>query len=860
MSRNKDQHVNVFVRVKPLSEKGTSGKNCEKPAVPVVQVASEKEIIVCERSQDKVAKKFTFDKVFGPTSTQLDVYNTVIKPLLKEVLAGYSCTVFAYGQTGTGKTYTMEGGRVEDPGLHWQSDTSAGMIPRCLSHLFDELQLLENQQYVVKINFLELYNEELFDLLGPSSHDATKIKLYEDMSKKGSVIIHGLEEVTVRNKTKVYKILEKGSERRQTAATLMNSNSSRSHTVFSITIHMKEDTPDGEELLKTAKLNLVDLAGSENVSKSGAVDKRARETRNINQSLLTLGRVITALVERAPHIPYRESKLTRLLQESLGGRTKTSIIATISSASSNVDETLSTLDYAYRAKHITNRPEINQRLFKRAPLKEYTEEVERLRKDLTATRDKNGIYLSQDKYDSMHALINWQKKKIQDQINDFKAMEECIESKEKIFNDVQSQYDAQTSELTKKTSELNDLTHSLQSLQDSLKEMENSKDEQKYLVEMHASTEKILRNQAESILNVVVEASEDAQKLHEILDRQTKIEEKNKELRMQMKSDFTKRVKDIEDNLMVHTKELEQFFSSIKEAQVYDKIVTEKGNALISNLQQDLNTGNATLKEYNSNIESNVQQLQKEIIENKTKAVATTDIISKTTEDLNLIHKEFLAKIQSKISDFSTIMSDKFITQDAELNNWCNKSTNELRTSQQQIDEFTKNSYRDVETGATPPRKEFLYSHELTTTLPHKQLIQRFWESRKNIEGTDESDSTLTKKSTPEKLLSLSDIPISNTSTLYKKENCLLPLSSSTPYINSNIKKSNAKEIFGFNAFKKSVFDFSRISISSPKSETEINIENNKENVKTTQLKKIKIKKSLMGRRGKRQALDKYDA
>ncbi|EFN81043.1 Bipolar kinesin KRP-130 [Harpegnathos saltator] len=890
MSRNKDQHVNVFVRVKPLSEKGTSGKNCEKPAVPVVQVASEKEIIVCERSQDKVAKKFTFDKVFGPTSTQLDVYNTVIKPLLKEVLAGYSCTVFAYGQTGTGKTYTMEGGRVEDPGLHWQSDTSAGMIPRCLSHLFDELQLLENQQYVVKINFLELYNEELFDLLGPSSHDATKIKLYEDMSKKGSVIIHGLEEVTVRNKTKVYKILEKGSERRQTAATLMNSNSSRSHTVFSITIHMKEDTPDGEELLKTAKLNLVDLAGSENVSKSGAVDKRARETRNINQSLLTLGRVITALVERAPHIPYRESKLTRLLQESLGGRTKTSIIATISSASSNVDETLSTLDYAYRAKHITNRPEINQRLFKRAPLKEYTEEVERLRKDLTATRDKNGIYLSQDKYDSMHALINWQKKKIQDQINDFKAMEECIESKEKIFNDVQSQYDAQTSELTKKTSELNDLTHSLQSLQDSLKEMENSKDEQKYLVEMHASTEKILRNQAESILNVVVEASEDAQKLHEILDRQTKIEEKNKELRMQMKSDFTKRVKDIEDNLMVHTKELEQFFSSIKEvesqiatevknikefvpsilkdlvtcrsdtteqlikdiavmkmmdlshdfmhldkceksysenvnrsyqihkicsnicdqvaqnsnaditaqnnlqtfvqnnvsqikssidsnfkeAQVYDKIVTEKGNALISNLQQDLNTGNATLKEYNSNIESNVQQLQKEIIENKTKAVATTDIISKTTEDLNLIHKEFLAKIQSKISDFSTIMSDKFITQDAELNNWCNKSTNELRTSQQQIDEFTKNSYRDVETGATPPRKEFLYSHELTTTLPHKQLIQRFWESRKNIEGTDES--------------------------------------------------------------------------------------NNKENVKTTQLKKIKIKKSLMGRRGKRQALDKYDA
>lgn len=372
----------------------------------------------------------TFDKVFSPTCTQLDVYNTVIRPLLKEVLAGYSCTVFAYGQTGSGKTYTMEGDHVEYPGLHWQSDTSVGMIPRCLSHLFDKLQLLESQQYVVKINFLELYNEELFDLLGPSGHNAIKIKLYDDTSKKGSIIIHGLEEVTVRNKTEVYEILKKGWKRRQMTSTLMNFNSNRSHTVFSITVHMKEDNPEGEELLKIAKLNLVDLAGSENVSKSGAVDKRARETRNINQSLLTLGRVITALVEKAPHVPYRESKLTRLLQESLGGCTKTSIIATISPASSNVDETLSTLDYAYRAKYIINHPEIKQKFLKRPLLKEYTQEIERLRKDLAATRDNNGIYLSQDKYDSMHALIDWQKKKIQDQNNDFKALEKNMKNKQ----------------------------------------------------------------------------------------------------------------------------------------------------------------------------------------------------------------------------------------------------------------------------------------------------------------------------------------------------------------------------------------------------------------------------------------------
>lgn len=137
---------------------------------------------------------------------------------------------------------------------------------------------------------------------------------------------------------------------------------SRSHTIFCVTVHSKENSVDGEELLKTGKLNLVDLAGSENIGRSGSQDKRAREAANINQSLLTLSRVTACLVEHQPHVPYRESKLTRLLQDSLGGRTKASLIATISPAASNVEETLSTLDYAHRAKSVTNRPEVNQKI------------------------------------------------------------------------------------------------------------------------------------------------------------------------------------------------------------------------------------------------------------------------------------------------------------------------------------------------------------------------------------------------------------------------------------------------------------------------------------------------------------------
>lgn len=396
----------------------------------MVEMKSDKEIIVYEQSQDRPSKIFTFDGIFGPSSTQVDVYRRVVSPLLKEVIAGYNCTVFAYGQTGTGKTYTMEGGRVDNP--NWQNDTSAGMIPRCLSHLFDELQLLENQQYTVRVNFLELYNEELFDLL-TDGNDA-KIKLYEDVTKKGSVIIHGLEEVTVHSRAEIYGILERGSRKRQTAATLLNANSSRSHTVFSIMIHTKENTSGGKELLKTAKLNLVDLAGSEHISQSGilSVDKRARETKSINLSLLTLGRVITALVEKAPHVPYRESKLTRLLQESLGGRTKTSIIATISS-NDNLKEMLSTLEYAHRAKNITNRPEINQKVCKRELLKEYTKEIERLKRDLMATREKNGVYVSFNDYDSMQSLIDCQRKEVREKRNYCKALEDMIESKEVRF-------------------------------------------------------------------------------------------------------------------------------------------------------------------------------------------------------------------------------------------------------------------------------------------------------------------------------------------------------------------------------------------------------------------------------------------
>lgn len=265
------------------------------------------------------------------------IYQEVVSPMLDEVLMGYNCTLFAYGQTGTGKTcvstfialvlwtdsdlvrYTMQGDLGTTP--MGNPNAQAGMIPRVLFRLFHQLED-SSADYSVKISYVELYNEELRDLLaselaapsgsvqpmGMGSRDSNpppgSLKIFDDATKKG-VVIQGLEETAVMDAPDALALLVKGSHRRQIAATKFNDHSSRSHSVFSITVHMKETSSMGEDLLRVGKMNLVDLAGSENIGRSGAENKRAREAGMINQSLLTLGRVINALVEKSSHIPYR---------------------------------------------------------------------------------------------------------------------------------------------------------------------------------------------------------------------------------------------------------------------------------------------------------------------------------------------------------------------------------------------------------------------------------------------------------------------------------------------------------------------------------------------------------------------------
>ena len=325
-------------------------------------------------------------------------------------------------------------------------------------------------------------------------------------------------------------ILEKGSRKRQTAETMMNATSSRSHTVFTITVHIKEVTKEGDEVLRTGKLNLVDLAGSENIGRSGARDQRAVEAGKINQSLLTLGRVITSLVEHAGHVPYRESKLTRLLQDSLGGRTKTSIIATVSPAAVNYEETVSTLDYANRAKNITNRPEINQRLNKAEMLKSYETELTKLKKDWRQVNDSNGVYIAKDNWLKHLSTISENEVKLNELRNQIAETGAAKEKKEKMFDDMVKAMISKSREVEKAKTKLAVKEKKLDRVKEVFVEVVNEKEEQEELVSRYTEVEGKLGVQARKLMVACSENTQDLEKLHTKKEEMANIQTRNTEV------------------------------------------------------------------------------------------------------------------------------------------------------------------------------------------------------------------------------------------------------------------------------------------------------------------------------------------
>ncbi|KAI3742366.1 hypothetical protein L1987_60046 [Smallanthus sonchifolius] len=715
----KGVNVQVLLRCRPFSS-----EELKNNALKVVTCNEyQREVAVSQSIAGKqIDRVFTFDKVFGPTAQQKDLYEQAVIPIVNEVLEGFNCTIFAYGQTGTGKTYTMEGEcKRAKSGPNGELPLEAGVIARSVKQIFDTLEG-QNAEYSVKVTFLELYNEEITDLLAPE--EISKIGIEDKQKKllplmedgKGGVLVRGLEEEIVTSASEIFTLLERGSAKRRTAETLLNKQSSRSHSLFSITIHIKESTPEGEELIKCGKLNLVDLAGSENISRSGAREGRAREAGEINKSLLTLGRVINALVEHLGHIPYRDSKLTRLLRDSLGGRTKTCIIATVSPAVHCLEETLSTLDYAHRAKNIKNKPEVNQKMMKTTLIKDLYGEIERLKAEVYASREKSGVYLPKERY----YQEEMERKTMADQME---QMGIKIENQQKQFEELQTQFNARVEEcsdlsckLESTQNTLNQTNKVLANTEETLKNCQYELKERDFIILEQKKAENALAHQACVLRSDLEKSIQDNASLFMKIAREDKLNAGNRSVVNKFESELAQDVGSLCNMVAVSVSKQNEQLQCIEKfcdtfININDKAITDlkkkvyaSRNLYISHVEDMENvvclhkaSANGSLEDISAKASSNAHCVEKLLAEEAAEGHSIFDELNGTlsTQQGEIavfareLRKRFNDSIHhtTNISEFINGVFDKLMEESKEIGNHANQ-VDEMQTKN--IDEFQK--------------------------------------------------------------------------------------------------------------------------------------------------------------------------
>ncbi|XP_031987332.1 kinesin-like protein KIF1B isoform X19 [Corvus moneduloides] len=371
--------VKVAVRVRPFNSRETS-----KESKCIIQMQGNSTSIINPKNPKEAPKSFSFDYSYWSHTSPEDpcfasqsrVYNDIGKEMLLHAFEGYNVCIFAYGQTGAGKSYTMMGK---------QEESQAGIIPQLCEELFEKINDNSNEEmsYSVEVSYMEIYCERVRDLLNPKNKGNLRVREHPLLGP----YVEDLSKLAVTSYTDIADLMDAGNKARTVAATNMNETSSRSHAVFTIVFTQKKhDTETDLSTEKVSKISLVDLAGSERADSTGAKGTRLKEGANINKSLTTLGKVISALAEvskkkkKTDFIPYRDSVLTWLLRENLGGNSRTAMVAALSPADINYDETLSTLRYADRAKQIKCNAVINEDPNAKL-VRELKEEVTRL-KDL----------------------------------------------------------------------------------------------------------------------------------------------------------------------------------------------------------------------------------------------------------------------------------------------------------------------------------------------------------------------------------------------------------------------------------------------------------------------------------------------
>jgi kinesin family protein 11 len=532
--------VQVVVRVRPFN-------NTEKKdsAVPVVTTNSQNaEVTIVKGSGSRQHKTtFRFDRVFGSFTTQEEIYEETLLPVIDDVLRGYESTVFAYGQTGTGKTFTMEGD------LSQGIMGGAGIIPRAAMCIFERCSNPKvYESFSVVVSFLEVYNEEMSDLLsevkdldkpnspkkkskdlgkGNAEKDA-KLMIVEDKPSESElrkrpkgqclgVYVKGLREIEVKTPDDVLKVLRKAQEKRHTAETKMNKASSRSHCLFSLKVYTKELTSDGMVMERQGKLHMADLAGSENAKAAGTGASRTqlRESMNINQSLLTLGRVITALKEKSARVPYRDSKLTRILQESLGGRCKTVIIATVTPSILSTEETISTLSYAQRAVGIQNKPITTMRMTRRPDMAGADGEIGALRSALDGKQSSDGVELAS--FREMEMRLEYMEAQVQEAQAALARKHELQMQAQAALGTLEHERDEALEELGVMADLVEEMVEEKRILEEELEEKRIECEEKKRIIGARTLTEGRLHDEAGALLSIADLSVAEGVRMHDDL-------------------------------------------------------------------------------------------------------------------------------------------------------------------------------------------------------------------------------------------------------------------------------------------------------------------------------------------------------
>ncbi|CAN0926683.1 Kinesin-like protein KIN-5B [Linum grandiflorum] len=622
LDRDKEVNVQVLLRCRPLSDEE------QRANVPKAISCNEqrKEVTVLQSVANKqVDRAFSFDKVFGPKAQQRAIYDQAISPIVKEVLDGFNCTVFAYGQTGTGKTYTMEGGMRNKGG---DLPAEAGVIPRAVRQIFDTLEG-QKADYSMKVTFLELYNEEIADLLATEDNarfvdDRQKkpISLMED--GRGCVVVRGLEEEVVYSANDIYTLLERGAAKRRTADTLLNKRS-------------------------------------------------------------------------------RDSKLTRLLRDSLGGKTKTCIIATISPSGHSLEETLSTLDYAHRAKNIRNKPEANQKISKAVLLKDLLLEIDRMKEDVRAARERNGVYIPHDRF----------------------AMEEA-EKKERIQKIEQLEVDLNLSK--KEVAKFRELY---------LSEQEQKLDMESELNECQVNLEKSNKDLLDLRENYRVAISTLKEKefiISKLLcsDQKVEMETENQRMVLRFGSQLDQSLKDLHRTVLGSVSQQQHQMRSMEEhAQSFlaSKCDATKDLELrIKRMADTFSSGIESLKKFADNMRetssSDLEQLNNTI---SSQVTASEQGLERSLRHAQMITKatmDFFNDINVQASKVTTVLEESQIKQSDMLSNFQMTFQEEtVREEKQALEDITK-ILRNLTSKRTTMVAEASRSMRGLRTEEHRKILQ----------------------------------------------------------------------------------------------------------------------------------------